>query len=201
MMLPDIYKGTQKLITPLAMSAGPMTDVAGVTVHHTADTNVQRLIDSLKGEELGYHLVIDRDGTVIQLTYFSQRVNHAGAAKWLGESPNRSHIAVGLVSWGAVEKKGNRYFAWNGAEVVATQVANRKGNLSDHSYYWHAATPQQEAALEVFLRWCMLRGLSREHFCGHDECALPRGRKSDPGGVLSTTMAELRAKLAQKAGN
>jgi N-acetyl-anhydromuramyl-L-alanine amidase AmpD len=201
MMLPDIYKGAQKLVTPLAMSAGPMLDVEGVTVHHTADTNVTRLIESLKGEGLGYHIIIDRDGTVIQTTYHSQRVNHAGTAKWLGHSPNRSHIAVALVSWGSVTKKGNRYFAWNGAEVVATQVANRRGNLTDHAYYWHAATPQQEAALEMYLRWCMTRGLSRESFCGHDECALPKGRKSDPGGVLSMTMADLRAKLGQKAGN
>jgi N-acetyl-anhydromuramyl-L-alanine amidase AmpD len=134
MMLPDIYKGAQKLVTPLAMSAGPMLDVEGVTVHHTADTNVTRLIESLKAEGLGYHIIIDRDGTVIQTTYHSQRVNHAGTAKWLGHSPNRSHVAVSIVSWGSVTKKGNRYFAWNGAEVVATQVANRKGNLTDEAY-------------------------------------------------------------------
>jgi len=200
MMLPDIYRGTQKLITPLAMTAGPMTDVRGVTVHHTADNNLQRVIDDLKAQGLGYHIIIDRDGTVVQTTYLSQRVNHAGVAKWRDVSPNREHVAVSLISWGAVTKKANRYYAWNGSEVVMSQVANRKGNLNDQFYYWHAASDAQEKALMTFLRWCQMRGLDRLDFCGHDECALPSGRKSDPGGVLSKTMAEIREELATKPG-
>lgn len=201
MMLPDIYRGTQKLVTPLAMTAGPMTDVRGITVHHTADNNVQRVIDDLKAQGLGYHVIIDRDGTIIQTTYLSQRVNHAGIAKWNGVSPNREHVAVSLVSWGAVTKKGGKYVAWNGSEVVASQVAQRRGNLTDQLYYWHIATPKQEQALMTFLRWAIMRGLDRADFCGHDECALPEGRKSDPGGVLSKTMAEIRAELTDKPGN
>lgn len=201
MMLPDIYRGTQKLVTPLAMTAGPMSEVRGVTVHHTADNNLQRVIDSLKAQGMGYHIIIDRDGTVVQTTYLSQRVNHAGVAKWNGVSPNRQHIAVALVSWGAVSRQGKKYVAWNGSEIVASQVAHRRGNLTEDLYYWHIASPAQEAQLLTFLRWAIMRGLDREDFCGHDECALPEGRKSDPGGVLSKTMAEIRAELTSKPGN
>lgn len=201
MILPDIYRGTDKLVNPLAMSAGPMNDVKGVTVHHTADTNVQRVIDSLKAQELGYHIIIDRDGTVIQTTYMGHRVNHAGSATWLDASPNRHHVAVALVSWGSVQKKDGQFQAWNGAQVVATQVAKRPGNLGPQEYYWHVATDAQEKELIQFLRWAMWRGLDRESFCGHDECALPKGRKSDPGGVLSKTMAQIREELATKPGN
>lgn len=199
-MLPDIYRGTQKLVTPLAMTAGPLVDVEGVTIHHTADNNLQRTIDSLKAQGYGYHIIIDRDGTVVQTTYLSQKVNHAGIAKWRGHSPNQSHIAVALVSWGAISRVGKKFQAWNGSEVVATAAANRKGNITDDYYWWHSATDAQERALITFLRWCMMRGLSHEDFCGHDECALPKGRKSDPGGVLSMTMKELREKLSQPTG-
>jgi N-acetyl-anhydromuramyl-L-alanine amidase AmpD len=201
MMLPDIYRGTQKLISPLSMSAGPMIDVEGVTIHDTADIKVGRLIDSLVSDGLGYHIIIDRDGTVIQTTYFSQRVNHAGVAKWNGASPNRQHIAVSLVSWGAVSFKDKKYYAWNGSEVPGIQVAKRKGNVNETVYNWHAATAEQEKSLMTFLRWCLLRGIKRENICGHDECALPSGRKSDPGGVLSMSMAQLRERLGEAPGD
>ena len=110
-LLPDIYRGTQKLISPLSMSAGPMLSVEGVTIHHLADVKVGRVIDSLLAEGLGYHVIIDRDGTVIQTTYFSQRVNHAGTAKWRDCSPNREHIAVSLASWGTVKIQDKKYYA------------------------------------------------------------------------------------------
>jgi len=200
-LLPDIYRGTQKLISPLSMSAGPMLSVEGVTIHHLADVKVGRVIDSLLAEGLGYHVIIDRDGTVIQTTYFSQRVNHAGTAKWRGASPNREHIAVSLASWGTVKIQDKKYYAWNGSEIPAAQVAKRPGNLSNTLYHWHIATEAQEKSLVAFLRWCMTRGLKRENFCGHDECALPAGRKSDPGGVLSMTMTELRDKLGEAPGD
>jgi len=199
-MIPDIYTGVKKLIDPLAMSSGRMTP-KGVTIHHLADVKIERDIQHLVKEKLGYHFIIDRNGDVLQTCYTSHSVNHAGVADWNGLSPNRHHIAVSLSSWGAVTKSGDGFKAWNGTVVPASEVVRRKGNLNASDYYWHGATVAQEKSLMTLLRWCILNGIKPVDICGHDECALPSGRKSDPGGVLSVTMKDLRNALATKPGS
>jgi len=198
-MVPDLYAAVNHLVDPLSMSTGRMIP-KGVTVHYTADGSAQGAIKALRAEGLGYHIIIDRAGAIYQTCYFSHSVAHAGVAKWNNRSPNREHIAVALVSWGAVAKKGDEFVAWTGAPIQASQVARRPGNLSNSLYHWHIATPQQEASLTMFLRWCILKGISHKDICGHDEAAIPAGRKADPGGVLSKLMAELRDEVSQKPG-
>lgn len=200
MKLPDLYSGTHKLGNPLEFGKGPL-DALGVTVHYTADGSVDRTVKSLREAGLGYHLIIDRDGTVFQATYLSQRVNHAGEAMWLGHSPNRHHVAVAIDSWGAVALKDKKYRAWTGLEIPEIEVCRRPGNLTAGDYHWHKATMAQERSLLMFLRWCVAKGISPDAVCGHDECAIPKGRKADPGGVLSFTMSELRRVLKTKPGS
>lgn len=200
MAIPDLYASVNNVIDPLAMSTGRMQP-KGVTVHHLADVDIKRAINSLRAEGLGYHIIIDRDGAVHQTTYFTHTVAHAGKAMWNGRSPNREHIAVAIASWGAVTKKGEKFYAWNGAPIPEAEVARRPGNLSNALYYWHVATDKQESKLISLLRWCTIKGISHSDICGHDEAALPAGRKSDPGGVLSLLMRELRDEIAKKPGS
>lgn len=200
MAVPDLYASVNHLVDPLSMSTGRMAP-QGVTVHHLADVDVNRAIKSLRAEGLGYHIIIDRQGAIYQTTYFSHTVAHAGKALWNGLSPNRHHIAVALASWGAVTKKGDNFIAWNGSPLSEAEVARRPGNLSNSLYHWHIATAKQETQLLTFLRWCILKGISHKNICGHDEAALPAGRKSDPGGVLSKLMAEVRDEVSRKPGS
>lgn len=199
-MLPDLYSGMKKLVDPLSMSTGRM-EPSGVTVHYLAEVSVEAAMKSLRAEGLGYHVIIDRDGSLYQTCYFSHKVAHAGVAKWNGKSPNSNHVAVAVASWGAVGLKEKKFYSWAGHEIPSSQVARRQGNRSDTLYHWHAATQPQEATLMMFLRWCVSKGVKPDEICGHDECALPEGRKADPGGVLSLTMKELRETLKTKPGS
>lgn len=198
-MKADIYPGIAKLINPLVMRSGDMVPL-GVTVHYLADVNIERAIKSLTSEKLGYHFIIDRNGSVLQTCYLSHSVNHAGKADWRGHSPNRHHVAVALSSWGLASRKGETFTAWNGAELPAAEIARRPSNTSNALYHWHAATQAQEASLIKLLRWLVKNGIDPKNVCGHDECCIPVGRKSDPGGVLSMTMGELRDIISQKPG-
>lgn len=172
----------------------------GVTVHYTADRDIERVVRVLKERELGYHLMIARDGTVFQCAKLRVRLWHAGKAVWRNRSPNREHIAVALLSWGLVEDVAadplRRHFeTWNGLVIPPADVAERTGNLGGDKAWWDAATPHQEAALSAVLSWLVAQGIDPEDVCGHDECALPSGRKIDPGGVLLKPMRETRAWL------
>lgn len=195
---PDLYPLVTKIIEPDAMSDGLMGGVPlGVTVHYLGERRVENAVQSLRKEKLGYHAIIDRDGAFIQTAYFKHKVSHAGKASWNGVSPNRRHISVALASWGEVKKSDDfKYTSWAGTRIPLFEVSLRKGNIDNDWHFWDVATPAQENTLFDFLKWATAQGISPKNICGHDEAALPFGRKNDPGGVLSMTMAQLRAVLA-----
>lgn len=155
---------------------------AGVTIHYTADDSLERSITTLKLAGLGYHILIDYDGTCYQAAPFTDRVYHAGKALWLGNKPNSTHIAISLISWG----KLSHGKSWRGDIIPEYEIAERQGGQ------WHKATVNQETSLMDLLQWLVQQGIDPRHICGHDECALPPGRKVDPGGVLQLSMSEVR---------
>lgn len=163
----------------------------GVTVHYTADRKLQRVVKSLQEKNLAYHLFITRGGEVIQAVDFETTTNHAGNALWNGHSPNKTHVSISLVSWGQLEMDmTSGYKAWNGAIILPSEVRGKDNK------YWDRCTDEQEKALLDVLRWFVhFQGIDPKNICGHDECAIPKGRKVDPGSVLSMTMQELRDRV------
>ncbi len=178
----------------------------GVTVHYTADNVMKRTVEVLREKKYGYHLIIDHKGKVHQTCWLDKSVNHAGKALWNHQSPNRMHLAVAILNWGELKKERDketgcdRFLAWNGDEVPADQVRRAVGNVGTHSSYWHKATAEQEQTLMDILRFCMAFGMDPNNVCGHDECALPPGRKVDPGGSLSHSLREIRYLLKASKG-
>jgi N-acetyl-anhydromuramyl-L-alanine amidase AmpD len=158
----------------------------GITVHYTADGNLERVKREMDKSKCGYHFIIDREGLLHQTANLAKAVNHAGKANWSGQSPNRTHLSVSLLSWGLLNGDG---LAWNGTKIA--NPVKRGGHL------WDAATEKQEKALIKLLRGLMADfGISAANICGHDECAMPKGRKIDPGLIMSFTMAQIRKELS-----
>ena len=156
----------------------------GITVHYTADGDIDRVKRGMGKSKIGYHFLIDRDGSLHQTADLSKAVNHAGRALWNGVSPNRNHLAIAIISWGFLNDDG---LSWNGTKVVGTM---REGQL------WDAASKAQEQALIRLLRGLMRDfNISAANICGHDECCIPKGRKVDPGCSLSITMSNIRKML------
>lgn len=168
----------------------------GITIHYTADRDIDRVINSLSKNNLAYHIIIDRDGSIVQMAYFTQRVYHAGKARWISRSPNREHISVALASWGKLSEKGE---TWVGEKLPDDDIIERPGNLTKLVFKWDKATGQQEAALFTFLEWaCKQFEINPHEICGHDECAIPEGRKEDPGGVISVSCSEIRQLISRR---
>jgi len=190
-MLPRTYESADlkyfgKLNSHSDFKNGPM----GVTIHYTAGRNLMSSLDALRASGNAYHLLIDREGGVYQLMGFEAALWHSGRALWQGLSPNRSHLAVALLSWGKLTKiKDGAYVNWLGVAVPKGDVVERMSGC------WDAATQAQEEALMGFLTWAVYKGIDPKNICGHDECAIPRGRKVDPGGVLSVSMPVIREAL------
>ena len=178
----DFYEIDRLGTTPF-MPMGP----SGITVHYTACGFMHQAKNEMKHKKIGYHFIIDRDGTLVQTASLMNAVNHAGNAAWNGQSPNRTHVAVSLVSWGLLNSDMR---AWEGTKVPFG--AERLGKI------WDIATAHQETKLKKLIGDLIAEyNILPLNICGHDECALPKGRKVDPGGVLSMTMAELRKEFSQ----
>lgn len=191
--LQSIYPFAKRIDTPDDSNNGYfLAPPSGVTVHYTADRDVERSIRSLKQQNLNYHLIIDRDGKVIQTCYLDKACSHAGPAFWNGKSPNKQHVSISLVSWGhlTVRNSDQACFAWTGQQVDLKDTVWRFGTA------WDKATREQEAKLFELLCWFIdMFNISPLDICGHDECALPKGRKPDPGGILGMSMYDYREAL------
>lgn len=195
---PALYPFVASIVTPDKFAKGPWHSgrPTGITLHYTADRNKDRAINALRERGLGYHLVIDRDGKVTQLCYLDKRTDHAGPSSWEGQSCNQNHIAVAVVSWGKVDMgKAGGFYSWSQDVVPVSDVALRPYNVSRQPDYWDAITSTQEDTLMAVLKWLCSQGISSANVCGHDEAALPPGRKIDPGGALQFTVRGIRAIL------
>ncbi len=196
---PTVYPMVASIVTPNEHAAGQFigSRPQGVTVHYSADRDLQRVIRTLHERGLNYHLIIDREGKVHQLCYLDRRVNHAGPSLWRQQSCNRWHAAVCILNWGQLKKGA---MTWNDIPLPAEDIARRPENVSFKMTLWDAATPAQEASLLMVLRWFVAMKVDPRNIVGHDESAIPPGRKVDPGGALSWTMEDLRNSLCDEAG-
>jgi N-acetylmuramoyl-L-alanine amidase len=193
-MLPTIYDHVTNIVSLDKTAKDPFPDGSplGVTVHYTGGPKVVSAIRTLIAADLGYHLLIDRDGAVFQMTSFNRKCWHAGKAVWLGRSPNHHHVSVSLSSWGYLDQNLKTY---TGQKLSIDESSYRPDNVTGRMYYWHKATDKQIVALRSFLYWTVQHGIDPDAVCGHDEACLPKGRKLDPGGVLPFHMSELRDEL------
>ena len=186
----DFYPGASEIRDPEKDLTGKFAqgDPSGITIHYSATRSTSSTINALAERHLKYHLLITRDGRIVQIARLDHRVDHAGKASWLGKSPNKSHWAICLLAWGKLDYQGK---AWTGAVIPRQETRYRDGHL------WDMATTEQEAALGLFLRWAVgSYGIVPGAICGHNECCIPLGRKADPGGILSFSMPKLRESLS-----
>lgn len=198
MKLPSLYPLVSSVQHPSVLGMGPL-DCKGATVHYTADRDLDRVVREGLTTRIGYHLLISRDGLVVQTAYLDQRVNHAGTASWRTLSPNRYHMAVALVGLGMLQVDDDGALkGWEGTEVGIGE-ARQAGSLllPEAELWWDAATPAQLKALREVLSWAVALGaFEPDAVAGHDEVALPPGRKIDPGGTLPGGMDAVRRSLS-----
>ena len=118
--MPILYPDIRSLQYPKELGRGPFaSQPKGITLHYTADDSLQVAIENAHITGIGYHLIIDADGSAHQTAYLDEKVNHAGDAQWLGLSPNRNHVAIAAVSWGALaENPKSTFKAWNGLVIA-----------------------------------------------------------------------------------
>lgn len=159
------------------------------TAGESADSSVAWLTDEVA--RASAHLVIGRDGQIVQLVSFERVAWHAGESRWEGLSGLNNHsIGIELDNAGRLERKGGTWQAWFGLSYPETQVMEATHKHESAPGAWHIYTPEQiEATLHAAQTIVQSYGL--KDVVGHDD--ISPGRKSDPGPAFP--MATFRSRL------
>lgn len=200
MSLPKILPGYAFQPSPNQSHRTGTAPPSLLVVHYTGalgDMGSQRWLRMVESEASA-HAIITRTGAVTLLVPLDRAAWHAGASEWKGErGVNRFSIGVELCNAGLLAKvppsadkaqdkapdefilAGSRSERpYYGPPPVEATLALRDG--STVTGWWEPYAEEQLAALERLIEDLRTAGYVLE-LAGHDEIALPIGRKIDPG--------------------
>lgn len=167
-----------------------------LVLHYTAGRSLESSVASLctrkPSGNASAHVVLGRDGRIVQLAPFNVVTWHAGVSAWEGVTGLNAHsIGIEMDNAGALDEIGGRHFTWFRQEVPAAEVQIATHRHGGARRGWHAYTGAQiERALELAEVLVTRYGL--EDVLGHEDIA--PGRKSDPGPAFP--LEAVRARVA-----
>lgn len=164
-------------------------------LHYTAGRNLESSVASLCTQKpqgnASAHLVLGRDGRIVQLAAFNTVTWHAGASQWNGiDGLNHHAIGIEMDNAGLLSREGERFVSWFGKAYPDKEV-----RLAEHRHGggvrpWHH---YPEAQIERALELCelLVAHYRLEDVLGHEDVA--RGRKTDPGPAFPLAAVRSRA--------
>ncbi len=163
------------------ISRGRTITPSYIVIHYTGGPSLDRAVRtfSSKARKVSAHIVIGRDGEVVQMASFRARCWHAGSSSWEGLDGLNSHsIGIELVNSGPLKvNEAGEYKTWYGKTVPLTEVEMVEGKP------WHAYTEEQMNALEEVCFALFSKYGSLEDVIGHSDCS--PDRKIDPGPAFN----------------
>ena len=155
----------------------PDTIIIHFTDGHTLEAAVDTLCDVQK--EVSAHLVVGRDGALVQLLPFDQIAWHAGQSSW-GDRTQFNQYALGIEvqNAGRLQLKNGRFVSSLGYEYPRYEVCQAVHRNQVSPSYWHTYSTVQLAVVERACR-TLVETYGIRHILGHEEIA-PQ-RKIDPG--------------------
>jgi N-acetyl-anhydromuramyl-L-alanine amidase AmpD len=150
-----------------------------ILLHYTAsgttDSAIATLCDATAPSRVSAHVVIGRDGQVVQLVPLDTVAWHAGTSTWQGRTNvNSRALGIELVNWGRLDGEPGAWRNWCGKDVSDTHTFHAAGMTSG----WHAYPEPQIAAVIELVR-VLAAALPIRWLLGHEQVA--PGRKHDPG--------------------
>jgi N-acetylmuramoyl-L-alanine amidase len=165
-----------------------------IIIHYTATRNLQAAVHTLANSDkkASAHLVIGRDGKIVQIVDFDTISWHAGKSEYKGRKGfNQFAIGIEIDNPGWLNRTGNKFTTWYEKEVDINDVveANHR-NPETTKRYWHRYTEQQIAVVEDICE-LLVKEYNINFILGHEEVS--PGRKQDPGPAFP--LDKLRANV------
>lgn len=161
--------------------------------HFTAGSSLESSVKHLCSPQAkaSAHLVLGRDGRIVQLAPFNRVTWHAGVSAWQGLAGLNQHsIGIEMDNAGQLRQIGDHYAAWFGGNFPKDQVIFAAHKNGGPVAPWHAYTDIQiQRALELGELLAASYGL--QDVLGHEDIA--PGRKTDPGPAFP--LASIRSRI------
>lgn len=152
-----------------------------IVIHYTAGSSAESSARELINPDVkaSAHIVIGREGEIIQLVPFDVIAWHAGKSFYGGrDGLNKYSIGIEIDNAGPLEKVGSEYKSWFGRKYQENDVLYAAHRNNPKKSYWHLYTDKQiEACQQVCIE--LIKKYSINTIVGHEEIAPTR--KTDPG--------------------
>ncbi len=167
-----------------------------IIIHYTAGRDAESSATYLARDDVkaSAHIVIGRDGDIIQLVPFDTVAWHAGKSSYDGRiGYNRYSIGIELDNAGILEQTGDGFISWFGKQYPANEVIRAIHHNESVERCWHTFTEKQIDAVTQLCEILIARYNTITQILGHDE--ISPGRKQDPGPAFP--LARLRNRILQ----
>ena len=174
------------------ISQGRTIDPQYLVIHYTAGSSFDSSVNWLTNPDAqaSAHLVIGRDGEIMQLADFTARTWHAGKSSWRGLNGLNSHsIGIELDNAGILTRTADGWrssFQKTYPEADGMEAAHKNDGILRG---WHRYTLNLIEAL-VAIGSALVREYGLKDVIGHDDIA-PH-RKTDPGPAFPMDMVRAR---------
>ncbi len=176
---------------------GGLMEPRFLVFHYTSGATAKGSADWLcnPDSKASAHLVVARDGRVIQLAPFNVKTWHAGKSHWGGLSGLNSYsVGIEMDNAGQLTEVGASYRAWFQKTYPENEVIYARHKHDHEHSFWHAYTEVQiDRAVQLACLLAKQYGLS--DIVGHDDIA--PGRKRDPGPAFP--LENIRSRILGRA--
>jgi N-acetylmuramoyl-L-alanine amidase len=134
------------------------------------------------------HIVIDRDGSVVQCVPFDTVAWHAGNSRLRDlVGLNRYAIGIELANWGYLQRSGDGWASYSGTRIAKPFIGVHKNGNPDggHTPTGWEAYPVEQVASAIGIARALVDTYGVEEIVGHDDIA--PNRKWDPGPAFDMT--------------
>ena len=166
-----------------------------IVIHYTAGGTADNAVRTFKDPDImaSAHLIVDFDGSIIQMFPFNKIGWHAGKSAWKDRTGlNHYSIGIEIVNAGKLTYTGSAWEAWFGRTYEESEVVRAVHRNRNEEEFWHKYTEKQIASVFDICK-SLKKYYDIQYILGHEE--ISPGRKIDPGPAFP--MEKLRERLMQ----
>jgi len=153
-----------------------------VVIHFTAGASLESSVRTLStpGSSASAHVVLGRDGTIVQLVPFDVIAWHAGASS-LGDRTGLNKYSIGIEIDNAgrlTQTASGDFLTWFNRRIAREDAVQGVHRNESQPSWWHVFTEEQIERVHELVT-LLIKTYPITVVVGHEEIA--PGRKTDPG--------------------
>lgn len=166
-----------------ASYGGALPAPTAIVIHFTGGATAQSSAEWFQNPaaKASAHVIVDRDGSIIQCVPFTRVAFHAGRSSWKGRvGANNFTIGIEIANWGILTGRADgMYYSSSGAGVPPKDVVLAEHKHDKTRRAWEAYTPAQVRAVGDLIATLKANYPTLTEVIGHEDIA--PSRKTDPG--------------------